>query len=281
MKFMCQALAALTLGLLAIALAPSGAEAQTTVVSQLSGKCLDVPGGNLTNSSRVAMYNCNGGWNQQFTFRNGRMEIGNTGKCLDASGGGGANNDPIIVYDCHTGANQQWTLQSDGSIRGMNGRCMDIINGNTAEGAQLVLWDCHGGANQKWTASGAPGQSAYAPPPSAQVGLGAAPSSGQPVYAGGGNTFIQTPNGLVNVGPGAGLVGNAGGTMVSSGGLNNANGIVAAGGGNAVSNPNGIVAAGGGNAVANPNGIVAAGGGNAVANPNGIVAAGGGNAVGY
>lgn len=304
MKFMCHALAALMLGLVAIAAAPSGAHAQTPLVSQLSidasrqvdspvrPQCLDVPYGDMVNNARVAMYNCNGGDNQKFAFRNGRLEIG--GKCVDAVGVGN-NNDPIILYDCHQGNNQKWTLQSNGTIRGASGRCLDIINGSTNEGTQLVLWDCHGGANQRWATSvpaaqpvtyTQPAPPAYAP----------APVVAPPALTGNGTGFIST-NGATMTAPGviardgASLIGQDGGTLIGNDGStligndgstligndgstmigNDSAGLVGNDGASLISNSaNPVVPTNAGNILSNANGAaVAPNGANILSNANG------------
>ena len=146
------------------ALAPSSAGAQTApLVSQLNSKCIDVPGGNTASGTRLVMWDCHGGSNQQFT-RTGAGDLRIAGKCVDASGGRGWNGDHIVLWDCNGGANQRWTRQGDGTLRGINGRCIDIEGGSRDNGARLVLWDCHQGPNQKWSFGAASSVATPAPP---------------------------------------------------------------------------------------------------------------------
>lgn len=128
----------------------AGSGASASITSHLSpSQCMDVLGGGSAAGTRVGIYTCNGGSNQQFVWESSG-EIRNGSMCLDASGGAGRNGDGIIIWPCHGSPNQHWTGTSDGQIRGINGRCLDIPEGKTTNGTQLILWDCHGGKNQFW-----------------------------------------------------------------------------------------------------------------------------------
>jgi hypothetical protein len=43
-------------------------QANGTLVSAQSGRCLDVPGFDTTNGTQLAIWDCNGGQNQQWTL---------------------------------------------------------------------------------------------------------------------------------------------------------------------------------------------------------------------
>ena len=120
------------------------------LISNLNGKCLDVPNGNFSDGVRVQMWGCNGSAAQQWANSSGRLATGN-GKCLDAAGAGTANNTPIQIANCSGNAAQQFVLSAAGDlVNPQANRCVDIGGWNPNDGAQLILWDCHGGANQKW-----------------------------------------------------------------------------------------------------------------------------------
>lgn len=122
--------------------------ADTPITSQMNGKCVDVPWGNIAVGTELAIYDCNNRQNQQFAFLpSGEIKVG--GLCVDAYGGHGNNGDHVGLWSCHGGPNQKWRLEN-GSIIGMNNRCLDIAGGSRDNGAKLLLWDCHGGLNQKW-----------------------------------------------------------------------------------------------------------------------------------
>jgi hypothetical protein len=123
-----------------------------SLVSAQSGRCLDVPNASTTNGTRVEIWDCNGGGNQQWTrLSNGELQVyGN--KCLDVGGHATAAGSPVSIWDCNGGANQQWTFNSNGSIVGVeSGLCLDVTGQATANGTLVEIWTCSGGANQVWT----------------------------------------------------------------------------------------------------------------------------------
>ncbi|MGV9212252.1 ricin-type beta-trefoil lectin domain protein [Micromonospora sp. RB23] len=117
-----------------------------------AGRCLDVPAQSRTNGTQVALWDCNGGTNQQWTSTAGRqLQVYGT-KCLDAEGAGTTAGTRVIIWDCNGGANQQWNLNTDGSVTGVqSGLCLAPNAGGTANSTQVVLATCNGGSGQKWT----------------------------------------------------------------------------------------------------------------------------------
>jgi endoglucanase len=116
-----------------------------------AGRCLDVPNASQANNTQVAIWDCNGGNNQQWTYTSGRQLMVYGTKCLDASGHGRTNGTPVIIWDCGGGANQQWNLNSNGTITGVeSGLCLDVTGGSTANGALVQLWSCTGVSQQQW-----------------------------------------------------------------------------------------------------------------------------------
>ncbi|GAA3240112.1 glycoside hydrolase family 76 protein [Dactylosporangium siamense] len=119
-----------------------------------SGRCVDVPGSSQTNSTRVALWDCNGGTNQRWVATASRQLQVYGSKCLDVSGGSTANGAAVIIYDCHAGTNQQWTVNADGTVvSAASGKCLDATAHGTANGTLLAIWTCNGGANQRWSRS--------------------------------------------------------------------------------------------------------------------------------
>jgi hypothetical protein len=115
-----------------------------------SNKCLDVDGANASNGTKVQLWDCWSGSNQQWIF-SADGTVRSLGKCLDIYNGSG-NGALLEIWDCNGGWNQQWQQQPDGSIRNPgSGRCLDLPGANTNNGTQLNIWDCWGGANQRWT----------------------------------------------------------------------------------------------------------------------------------
>jgi alpha-L-fucosidase len=115
--------------------------------SGLAGKCLDAPGGDTT---RVQLWDCNGGANQNWTVAgDGSVQI--FGKCMDIYGGSSSNGAAVQLYACHGAGNQKWQPANGALANPQSGRCLDVPGFNNTNGTQLVIWDCNGGNNQRWT----------------------------------------------------------------------------------------------------------------------------------
>ncbi len=131
----------------------------TQIVSEASGKCVDVVSASTANAADVIQYTCGSGTNQQFELRdlgNGHYNLvaQHSGKCLDVNGASTANGAAIIQYTCGSGTNQQWELRAAGSryelVARHSGKCLDLPSGSTANGTRLQQYDCWGAANQRW-----------------------------------------------------------------------------------------------------------------------------------
>ncbi|MEV7968407.1 ricin-type beta-trefoil lectin domain protein [Sphaerisporangium sp. NPDC088356] len=120
--------------------------------STASGRCLDVPAQSQANGTQVAIWDCNGGTNQQWNLTSGKqLQVYGT-KCLDAEAGGTTPGTKVVIWDCGNGTNQQWNLNADGTVTGVqSGLCLDVTGEATANGTLVQLWTCTGGANQKWS----------------------------------------------------------------------------------------------------------------------------------
>jgi hypothetical protein len=117
-----------------------------------SGRCLDVPNQSTANGTLLAIWDCNGGANQQWThLSNGAFQVYGT-KCLDVLNHNTAPGSAVAIWDCTGGANQQWTFNADGTIVGAeSGLCLDVNGQGTANGTRVQIWTCNGGSNQRWT----------------------------------------------------------------------------------------------------------------------------------
>ncbi|GAB3444746.1 ThuA domain-containing protein [Actinophytocola sediminis] len=119
-------------------------------ITGAGGTCVDVSGGSAADGTRVQLWSCNGGTNQQWT-RTGNT-LRSLGKCLTAAGtGDGA---AVQLSTCTGAGSQNWAQQANGSlVNSGSGKCLDANGGSSANGTQLIIWSCHGGANQRWTFS--------------------------------------------------------------------------------------------------------------------------------
>lgn len=117
-----------------------------------SGRCLDVPNVSQSSGTQVALWDCNGGGNQQWTLTSGKQLLVYGAKCLDAEGASTTAGTRVIIWDCTGGANQQWNANADGTITGVpSGLC--VASGGTANSAPVTLQACTGSDAQKWTRS--------------------------------------------------------------------------------------------------------------------------------
>jgi beta-glucanase (GH16 family) len=116
-----------------------------------SGRCIDVPGANSADGTRLQIYDCNGTAAQQWTIGSDNT-VRALGKCMDAAAAGTANGTAVQLYTCNGTAAQHFTLNSAGDLVNLNAnKCVDVTGAATANGSQLQLWDCTGASNQKWT----------------------------------------------------------------------------------------------------------------------------------
>jgi hypothetical protein len=117
-----------------------------------SGRCLDVPNQSTANGTRLVIWDCNGGSNQQWTqLANGSLQVYGT-KCLDVLNNATTPGSPVAIWDCTGAANQRWTVNADGTIVGAgSGLCLDVNGQGTANGTAVQIWTCNGGSNQRWT----------------------------------------------------------------------------------------------------------------------------------
>ncbi|WP_103338257.1 ricin-type beta-trefoil lectin domain protein [Amycolatopsis sp. CA-126428] len=112
-------------------------------------KCIDVPSANGTAGQRLALWDCNGGANQNWSFSSDGT-VRALGLCMDVAGGSSDNGAAIQLWSCNGGANQKFVVSAAGDlVNPQANKCVDVT-GFGGAGAPLELWDCNGGANQKW-----------------------------------------------------------------------------------------------------------------------------------
>ncbi|MGW2238671.1 ricin-type beta-trefoil lectin domain protein, partial [Streptomyces sp. NPDC001759] len=74
------------------------------------GKCLDATGRGTANGTRIGIWDCNGGSNQQWQSYGGGYRNPASGRCLDDPESSTADGTQLVLWDCNGGANQQWNL---------------------------------------------------------------------------------------------------------------------------------------------------------------------------
>jgi glucose/arabinose dehydrogenase/PKD repeat protein len=115
-----------------------------------SGSCVDVNGSGSADGTKIQLWTCNAGANQQWT-RNGNTWRA-LGKCMGVAGGATADGSLVQLSTCNGSGGQNWTAGANGSVvNSGSGKCLDANGGSSANGTQLIIWACHGGTNQRWT----------------------------------------------------------------------------------------------------------------------------------
>lgn len=126
--------------------------ASTGDLRGINGKCVDVGGANTANGTRLVLYTCHGGGNQNWGFAGpttGPAVSQHSGKCMDVDGAAYF----VQIWGCHGGVNQQWTVPATGvagEVRGSGDRCLDT-SGTGNDGDQIITSPCNGASKQQWT----------------------------------------------------------------------------------------------------------------------------------
>ena len=122
----------------------------TGPITAAAGKCVDVNGAGSADGTKIQLWTCNSGTNQQWT-RNGST-LRALGKCMGVAGGATADGSLVQLSTCTGTGGQNWTAGANGSlVNAGSGKCLDANGGSSADGTQLIIWSCHGGTNQRWT----------------------------------------------------------------------------------------------------------------------------------
>jgi len=128
------------------------------LVSASSGRCLDAYDNQTAPGTKIEIWDCNGGYNQQWSATSaGDLRAYQGADCLGTAGGGLAWGTAVQVQPCDGSASQKWSLNSSGFITNTSqqGLCLDVTGGNlpsgNVDGTQVEVYGCNGGANQQWT----------------------------------------------------------------------------------------------------------------------------------
>jgi poly(hydroxyalkanoate) depolymerase family esterase len=120
-----------------------------------AGRCLDVPGQTTTAGTRLQIWDCHGGTNQQWTRTTaGELTVysGDSRRCLDTVGGGTAAGTAAVIASCTSGTSQKWSMNTNGTVTNVqSGLCLDVNGAATANGSGVIIWSCTNRANQQWS----------------------------------------------------------------------------------------------------------------------------------
>ncbi|GAB2627176.1 glycosyl hydrolase [Paractinoplanes abujensis] len=115
-----------------------------------SGSCVDVNASGTADGTKIQLWTCGTGANQQWTRTGSTWR--SLGKCMGVAGGATADGSAVQLSACTGSAAQNWTAGTNGTlVNGSSNKCLDANGGSTANGTQLIIWTCHGGTNQRWT----------------------------------------------------------------------------------------------------------------------------------
>ncbi|MCE7009277.1 RICIN domain-containing protein [Kibdelosporangium philippinense] len=98
---------------------PVGDGRHHQIVSELSGKCIDVNGGWIGNGVPIIQHDCHSGWNQQwaitalgtFPVQTYTFTARHSGQCLDVPRSSTGNEVPLWQHTCNGTAAQQFRLR--------------------------------------------------------------------------------------------------------------------------------------------------------------------------
>jgi Ricin-type beta-trefoil lectin domain len=130
-----------------------------SLVSKISGLCLDIQNESQANGAHVWQVGCNGKDNQLWNFRQKgsyyEIVAKHSGKCISAEGGSSGDGINMVQLDCAGGMSQQWEMVPGNSgyyqLRAQPiGMCMDVSMGGREPGDYIIQWPCNGGDNQLW-----------------------------------------------------------------------------------------------------------------------------------
>ena len=149
---------------LAVELIAPQAHAQISVkpgviVSRVSGKCVSIKAGAVTDATPVVQYVCDSRASSALTleaFGDGfRILAAHSGSCLSVKAASTARSAKVVQSRCVGTSNEVWLLESyNGFYRFKakhSGKCLNVPNSSTSNNAELVQYDCAGKDNELWS----------------------------------------------------------------------------------------------------------------------------------
>ena len=122
----------------------------TTGGNTVTGKCLDIAGGNDVDHAQLQLFRCHGNPNQQFELHHDGT-IRAFDRCLDIPNSAAYDDQGVQLLDCRPyQQNQHFLLDAQNRIHIM-GKCLDVPNGEVVNNNPLQLFRCHDQASQRFT----------------------------------------------------------------------------------------------------------------------------------
>jgi hypothetical protein len=165
---------------------PACADTTSTITGVMNtpGLCFDIPAKAVAAGSRIQMWTCNGGANQQFDFvtATGQVKVyaGTANEmCWNAAGNSSANFTEVILWPCNNQANEQWAYNPNTkAITGINGACLNLTGNVSVNGTLVQLYQCNGLPNEQFNLGATVAPPPPPPPPSGTTPAGVVLPSG-------------------------------------------------------------------------------------------------------
>lgn len=128
-------------------------EADGTLRSAATGRCLDAVGGGTGNGTQLQIWDCLGDPQQQWVGApnpNGGPPLIGAGsnRCVDVIGAAISPGSPVQLYDCLGDAQQQW-LHVNHELQVYGGDCLQASG--TTNGTPVVIAACDNSPAQQWS----------------------------------------------------------------------------------------------------------------------------------
>jgi galactose oxidase len=133
------------------------------LVSQVSGMCLNVNGGNGTTGTTLVQYPCQQGvgndqWALVAVGSNYHLVSFGSGLCVNVPGASGVSGTQLIQWTCQgaTALNDQFTLTAPATPSAFtimvanSGLCIGVPGGSTTAGANITQAACTGSTDRTW-----------------------------------------------------------------------------------------------------------------------------------
>jgi ricin-type beta-trefoil lectin protein/putative Ig domain-containing protein len=118
---------------------------------RIHGKCLNIVNNGTTNGSKIQLWSCNGGANEEWAIAGQYGELYNpvSGKCLEDPGSSTKNGTQLDIWTCNLGNNQNWLLPASPFDSAISSMCINDAGNSAANGAKIISYTCNGGSNEK------------------------------------------------------------------------------------------------------------------------------------
>lgn len=130
------------------------------LISQLSGKALDVAGVSREAGANLIQWRYGSGANQQWRISSRGLNqysliSRHSDMCLDTPYGSQEQGIAMQQWWCNQTSAQNWELIATGNDyyalkNSASGLCLDVAGKSLENGARIIQWKCNGGQNQNW-----------------------------------------------------------------------------------------------------------------------------------